>query len=515
MRKKLKYIFYLVQSCLIFLLITAFTVQDKDILSSRIETTQRKGTVYQLLREISERINYEFIYDSNIINNEKKTKISKGQHTLIEAIHEITDNKKIQLRVLGRHILLYIPQNTKPAIIRKNITPDTIPDQNFIIIEGLLSDRISNEPIAYGTIGVSNSSIGTISNLSGEFKLIIPDSLQNDVIRISHLGYQTQEICASLLDQQKITIALNPVVISLQEIIIRKINPHEVLDEVLDKREQNYQTQPFNTTAFYREGAQYKTKNTRLAEAVLQLYKTGIQNDVTYDHAKLLKMRIVNKKNDKDTVVIKMKSGIYSILQLDIMKNIPEFILPENRVFYNYVHTDITVIDGRQVNVIAFEPKESIKEPLFKGEIYVDAENSALIKAYFEIPPRYIKKVTSQFIEKRAKGINISPEKISYQVTYKPSNGKYYVNHIRGDLFFRVKKRLFSSSQHMWFEMVNCDIDSVHVKKISRTDRLPSHNIFSETRFTYDPNFWGNFNTILPEEKLKELIIQYFSEQKK
>lgn len=516
MEKKLRYIFLLFHTCLLLSATVSFTVDEKNILSEKFYLSETKGTTYQLLRQISEQINYTFIYDSQTINNEKKAKLPKGNYTLEEVIYKITNNRKIKLRTLGKHILLYIPNENEKTENTQPFTTEEPAKERFFTISGILTDRISGDVVPYGIIGLDNSSVGTVSNQSGEFKLVIPDSLKNNTVRISHLGFQTQEITASLLEGQRITFELNPEVISLQEVIVRKVNPIQVLKETLGRRDQNYSNQPVNITAFYREGSSYKKKNIRLAEAILKLYKTEINAGTAHDQAKLLKMRIINSKEEKDSVIIKMKSGIFSILQLDIMKNLPDFLSPENESLYDYIHSDITVIDGRRINVISFEPKEFIKDPLFKGEMYIDAENFALVQAYFEINPPHIKKATNLFIEKRAKKVNTTPEKISYLVSYKLSNGKYYVNHIRGDLHFKVKKknRLFASSQHMWFEMVSCEIDFMNVVRFPRTDRLPAHQIFSETKFVYDPNFWGNFNTILPEEQLKDFIIRYFSNQR-
>ena len=96
-----------------------------------------------------------------------------------------------------------------------------------------------------------------------------------------------------------------------------------------------------------------------------------------------------------------------------------------------------------------------------------------------------------------------------YTVTYKPYNGQYYINHVRGDLFFRIKKRkqLFGTFPlHTWFEMVTCKIDTNQVSRFTRSEALPTRTIFAETRFAYDEKFWGNFNVIPPEEKLNEAI---------
>ena len=146
-----------------------------------------------------------------------------------------------------------------------------------------------------------------------------------------------------------------------------------------------------------------------------------------------------------------------------------------------YASSDIAVIDDRLVHVIYFEQKENINSALYRGELYIDTENNALLRAHFEINPKYIKQ----------------------------ANGQYYINHVRSDLFFRIKKRkqLFGTFPlHTWFEMVTCKIDTNQVSRFTRSEALPTRTIFAETRFAYDEKFWGNFNVIPPEEKLNEAI---------
>lgn len=276
------------------------------------------------------------------------------------------------------------------------------------------------------------------------------------------------------------------------------------------KRSFNYSRNPVYHTAFYREGVEYK-KSISLSEAVLKIYKSGYMSSAGSEQVKLLKMRRMTDTDEKDTLVAKIKSSVNSCLLLDLVKTPPDFLLPQTHEQYNYSHTDITTIEDRRVYVISFVQNEMITEPLYSGELYIDAENYSLLKASFEINPDYVRKTSDDFIIKKSKNFEITPEKVVYEVSYKPLNGIYYINHIRGDLNFKVRKkrRLFSSDLHVWFEMVICKTDTADVRRFSSDERISTRDIFSETTFTYDKDFWGNFNVILPEDKLKELIEKY------
>ena len=81
--------------------------------------------------------------------------------------------------------------------------------------------------------------------------------------------------------------------------------------------------------------------------------------------------RIVDSQ-ERDTLIAKMSAGIDACLQLDIVKNLPDFLLPDGKGnVYSYASCDMTVIDNRLVNVISFRQNKGIKEPLYCGELYL------------------------------------------------------------------------------------------------------------------------------------------------
>jgi len=504
---------------LIVLLITVTTIQGEDggVLDRKIKLTKNKGTVYELLKDVSDKSGYLFVYDSQIIDNDRKIKIKKGEYTLREAIYAITNNRKLIISVIDSHILLRIPEKNVEGPRIEYRDADTIASgPKHFTIGGQLTDRLSNEPIVYGSVSINNTSIGTVSNQNGEFKLVVPDSLSRSIVKFSHIGYESQEITALSLSGQNFQLLLNPQIVPLQEIVIRVVDPKQAIRDMIEFRHRNNSQNPMYLTTFYREGIEYKKRNIDLTEGVLKVYKTGYESNVYLDQVKLIKMRRINNQQRSDTIFPKMKSGISSCLHLDVVKNLPDFVDVGVGSLYTYTHTDITVVEDRRVNVISFEQKASIKEPsLYKGQLLIDAENSALLEAHFELDPRYIGRATNFFVEKKDSKLKLTLQQAKYVVSYKQGNdGMYYINHIRGDIHFRVKKKrhLFSNDLNFWFEMVTCKVENENVKGFSRKERLSSNKIFSETKYQYDRNFWENFNIILPEEPLEEFIINNLSE---
>lgn len=501
---------YCILCFLIGLLLTAalpVQADDSNILKRIIHLPKSKQTVYHLLGEVSERSGYLFIYDSKVIDNEQIVRIPAGNYTIEDAIRRITGNKELSLRLIGNHILIARQEDNTA----KEIAPPLTDSIRYFKLEGLLRDKFTNEPIPYATVSVSDGSIGSITNQGGEFMLRLPDSLRRSQISFSHLGYQPLEMSGELLAERYNMLSLDPRVVSLQEVVVRITNPLRLLREMQEKIKQNYSQQPVYLTSFYREGVERRHKFVSLTEAVFKIYKTAYNNQNSVDQVKLLKMRRISNNQEKDTIIAKMKSGPNASIMLDVIKNMPDFLMPESEVNYPYTfaHADISVIDNRLVNVISFEQRDFITTPLYKGNLYIDSENNALVRADFEINPKYVKDAAGLLVERKSRNLKITPQKVIYTISYKPWNGSYYINHVRGDLYFKVKRRkqLFGSTPlHIWFEMVTCKAETENVSRFTRKEILPTRTIFSETKFSYDENFWGDFNVIPPEEKLNEAI---------
>lgn len=500
----------LIVGCLsLFLALIPIYAQNENVLGQVIQLPKSKGSIYQLLGLVTERSGYLFIYDSKILDNEQIVSIKKGNYTVQEAIYAITGNKNLAIRAIENHLLLYLPE-TSPTPKSPSVAADST--QAHLTIEGSLLDRYTKEPIAFASVGISEAAIGTITNKNGEFRLRLPDSLSLSKVRVSHIGYLPLEMdCRDLIDKHT-ALSLEPKIISIQEVIIRMTNPKRLLQEMQDEKKKNYSQRPTYLTTFYREGIERKKGLVSLTEAVFKIYKAPyyIRNANTpADQVKLLKMRRISNEQEKDTIITKMKSGIYSCLILDLMKQLPEFLDPGTETPYTYAHTDIAVVDDRLANVISFVQRKSIDEPLYRGDIYIDTQNSALLRVDFEVHPDHIEQAAGMFVERKSRNLHITPQKVTYTVSYKLWNGTYYINHIRGDLHFKIKKRrqLFNTQiLHTWFEMVTCKVDTVDVNRFTRIETLPTRTIFSDTHFTYDESFWGDFNVIIPEEKLNEAI---------
>lgn len=476
---------------------------QENVLDQKIAIEPQRATIYELLGKVTESTGFYFIYDSKIVDSDKSSKITSKSKTLKQALDEILDDNSLDYRIIEKHILIFKRQEQpkqEPSFKNDSLKP--------ISIKGQVLDKTTKKALPFVTIAIMDKNIGTISNFDGFFSLKLHPQYLNSSITISHLGYKSQHIPIKALKDQKFDILLETEYISIQEVIIRNIDAKDVVNKFIANRLINYPRQSVFLTSFYREGVLKDSKYLNYSEAIIKILKAPSNKVFEFDQMKLIQSRKVINVDQHDTLIVKIKSGLQSSLSLDIVKNLPDFLDTDFMNNYNYTRVDIVPINSRNAYAIAFEQKDWVFEPLYKGTLYIDMETYALVNADFEINPKYVKKTDDMFILKKSKKYSVIPEKISYNVSYNLSNGKYYINHIRGDLYLNYKRRfhLFSNNFHVFLELASCEVDTVNVHRFSHDEVLKTNTVFLDSKFKFDETYWGEYNIISPEEKINQAL---------
>lgn len=91
--------------------------------------------------------------------------------------------------------------------------------QSTVEIKGTVFDKQNNLPLNGATVSIKGKARGTITNFEGEFSLRVdPENIEEKVLRISYLGFITQEV--RIGTQRNFTIYLEEDVNTLEEVIL-------------------------------------------------------------------------------------------------------------------------------------------------------------------------------------------------------------------------------------------------------------------------------------------------------
>lgn len=122
------------------------------------------------------------------------------------------------------------------------------------VLEGVVTDSKTGEAMPFVNIAISGETIGTISDINGEFKLSVPENLTNRNLAFSSVGYSPKSIKISEITDSHFEIKLQPVDLKIEEVVITDKSEagRKVLKNVLEKFENNYVNKDFAYSGTYK-----------------------------------------------------------------------------------------------------------------------------------------------------------------------------------------------------------------------------------------------------------------------
>jgi hypothetical protein len=375
---------------------------------------------------------------------------------------------------------------------------------------GQVVDADSNDPLPFATVEAVGLNIATVSNIDGDFTLKIPKSEDATLIKVTYVGYTnaTAEL-AGMDGTTSMLIELDPASVNLQQVTIRPNDAYSIINMVLNKIPQNYSTEDMMLKAFYRETVKKGRNYVAISEAVVDIYKSPYNSDFRYDQVKLIQGRKSADVQKMDTVLFKMQGGPVTSLMLDIIKNPYILLSEEPQKVYNFEIEDVISLNDRLHYVMAFNQKQHVLTPFYRGKLYIDVDNLAISEAEFELNMANKYEAASMFIRKKPIGMSVLPEKAVYRTKYTIDGNKWYFSYARAEVKFDVDwdKKLFNTSYYTMSEIAITDKSEKDVERFANRDRFKRSQVLESLVYVFfDQDFWGSYNVIEPDQSIESAI---------
>jgi len=386
-------------------------------------------------------------------------------------------------------------------------------DASYQTIKGKVKDKDTKKNVVFCSVGIVGSHISTVTNLDGEFAIKIKNTLNASELEFSHIGYLSSKLLISDLKADENIILMDPASVILDEVTVRPKDARELMRMAIQKIPENYSNTSLNSVGFYRETVKQRRDYLSISEAIVDIYKAAYTKELDDDKVKIYKGRKSSNVKRADTLAVKLEGGPYTSLLFDIVKNPYVLISDEVIYMYDFTVTDVKTINNKLNYEVAFSPRVSNPEtPLFNGKYYIDINSLAITSAEFSMDLSDIEAASRMFVKKKPLGLKLTPTSTSYFVTYKEKDGHYYFNYSRSEINFKCKwnKKFFTSNYTVMSEMAITDWTMNRAEKFASKDVLRKNAIFEEvvTAFT-DKDFWGEYNTIEPDQSIQTAIEKY------
>lgn len=355
-----------------------------------------------------------------------------------------------------------------------------------ITITTKVLDKSTSEPLPFASVGIKGKSIGTVTNLQGEFDFHIPIEYRNEILVISMLGYHNFEAPVwSLLETKPAVITMDKSTTMLQEVVVRdSLNGGEIVKIALDRVVINFPMRPFILEGFYRDVKKVAGTSIALLEAAVKIYDESYgeprNRSKLRERVKLVEVRKSLGYDNKFTPFFRQRNLLEDLL---LHNNIRYRQIDDTESFYTSLQREPdSYYNGNEVFVV------SHKED-FQFKIYINKKDYAINHLQFEI--------NGDNLEKKK---NLVSKHVSYHKTidFKPFGGKMYLNYItvvtKEKWYDEATSQLqFETEleQNLLINEVKADPD----ERINSTDKMRNYGLQFQD-YPYNKKFWDDYNVI-------------------
>lgn len=209
-------IFKIMRNTAIILLLNVFHICAFDAYSQETALTVNleNYTVRDILAQIEEQSEFYFLYNSKLIDANRKTSLKVEDHNIDQVLTMLFKDTGVNYLVYNRQIVLS-PGEFSDALSTHNLDPEITLTNPQQMVTGRVTDSQTGETLPGVSVIIKGTNTGVITNADGIFSLSnVPDDA---VLIFSYVGMQTQELPVE--GRNEINVELNTDVIGIEEVV--------------------------------------------------------------------------------------------------------------------------------------------------------------------------------------------------------------------------------------------------------------------------------------------------------
>ncbi|MGM0582421.1 MAG: carboxypeptidase-like regulatory domain-containing protein [Bacteroidota bacterium] len=393
-------------------------------------------------------------------------------------------------------------------------------------IKGVIIDAEDSSKLPYVNIQIEDSFIGTNTTEAGDFVLHLPDTLKNDTLVFSSVGYKTERRAVkALASKEDFLFQMSKSSILMDEVsVLANANDSifKILKKVRKKFNRNYPTRKHVMDGFIRKiTSDINGKDSTYTALVEAAFRAQAKS---YRQLKDIRCDIIQYRKSYNNLEVDYKASLM-IKALTKAAEIAFGYEERNELFGAYRYALIQIrkwsdkdfLDGYDINIMSTWEDEGDKFmklrfqevlssdsfPYFEGYLTINLSDYAIVEFYkqqVEHPTKPIPHTQTNYLN-GAFYQSIHVLFRSYDGTYFPRFINYetpsyqlYDSRKSGKVYDQITI-MFSNAEYTIFN------------KIKRSESLEKDKYLGELDFEYDADFWENYNAI-PETPVSKKITE-------
>jgi hypothetical protein len=366
--------------------------------------------------------------------------------------------------------------------------------QNLDIII-IVKDFETDLPIDEVTITAIKTKQGFLTNAEG--KAILHLTKPSD-LEFVHSSYRTYIVKFSTLNKKENVVYLEPVTQQLEEVILTREHPQEILKQLVEKSKSQL-TIPINLKIYLRE---FYKKNDKMV-----YFNDGLLNFQVLGNVKNVKSDILVEQNravgllDEDIDANLLGYDLNNIIENYYQFKYLDEVLT-NRAKKNYDFQVKTYLPNDAYLRIRIVPLDEVKGILSEFNVVYDTEKRLIMEITSVVTPSRLDELKAAFLS------SSKVFKLEFRNVFRMEDGIYYLANSKEVIGFEKKLK----KQNRRIEVRNHMVVTNFDKKLFQYD---SHNIFKDKSLINKKtmvfsNYWDNDSGLLATAEEKA-VIDYLS----
>jgi TonB-linked SusC/RagA family outer membrane protein len=182
--------------------------QRKTIDEVEVSLNLKEKTLLQFFKLVEAKTDFKFTYNNDLVDLKQKVTVVEDDRTLYKILQSVSYQTRLNFVQVNENIHVKSEglKNTQQAV--------EIAEVQDVTISGTVTDT-NGEPIPGVTVSVPGTTVGTATDLDGNYTLSVPEG---STLVFSFIGFETQSI--SIGDQSLIDVTLREDMTSLDEVVV-------------------------------------------------------------------------------------------------------------------------------------------------------------------------------------------------------------------------------------------------------------------------------------------------------
>lgn len=369
-----------------------------------------------------------------------------------------------------------------------------------ITISGKAIDAETREPLPFASIGLRGKSIGTITNLQGEFDFHIPQAYRNEILVISMLGYANFESPVwSLVGEKENVLTLNKSVTVLNEIFVEdSLSGGDILFNAMSKIGKNYPAKPFLLDGFYRDIKKVGGTTISLLEAAVKIYDENYNEPRNklklHERVQLIEVRRSLGYENRFTTFFDQ----VNLLEDMLLNNSIRYrqLIPNDGIYYKITRQKDSNYNGRDVFVLNHSRYFSLK-------LFIDKEDFSIIHVEYEDNPPS----DSRHANEKKGNMYSRYQGVKKVIDFKKVNNKMYLNYMTVTTkvnWYDLATDQLKFETELYQQLLINEVNPNTRERIK--EPMKNYGLQYQDR-PYNKSFWDNYN-LIKETPLDKKILE-------